>query len=65
MKAMTYLLLCLSLSSGGPGGSGVALLWMLWSPFRALLGDEFDLVGFDPRGVYSLIHKTKLGSADT
>ncbi|KAL0580849.1 hypothetical protein V5O48_001141 [Marasmius crinis-equi] len=37
---------------GGPGGSGVDLIGKLRGPsFRKVLGPQFDLVGFDPRGV--------------
>lgn len=37
-------------SKGGPGGSGVALIIAAAPLFGTLLGDEFDLIGFDPRG---------------
>ena len=36
---------------GGPGGSGVDLVKDLAPAFRAILGDGFDLIGFDPRGI--------------
>lgn len=36
---------------GGPGGSGVALLLGTGDLLAQILGDEFDLVSFDPRGV--------------
>lgn len=36
---------------GGPGGSGVDLVKDLAPTFRAILGDGFDLIGFDPRGI--------------
>ncbi|MGH3171140.1 MAG: alpha/beta hydrolase [Trebonia sp.] len=36
---------------GGPGGSGVAALPLLYSLFPAQVRARFDLVSFDPRGV--------------
>ncbi|ESK91323.1 alpha beta hydrolase fold family [Moniliophthora roreri MCA 2997] len=36
---------------GGPGGSGVELIVSLGTRLRGILGPQFDLVGFDPRGV--------------
>ncbi|KAL5524558.1 hypothetical protein ACEPAF_9698 [Sanghuangporus sanghuang] len=38
---------------GGPGGSGVSTVLSLAKTFQIILSDEFDLVGFDPRGVGS------------
>ena len=35
---------------GGPGGSGVALILAAGNAFSTLLGPQFDIVGFDPRG---------------
>jgi pimeloyl-ACP methyl ester carboxylesterase len=34
---------------GGPGGSGVHFILTSAPKFRVILGDAFDLVGFDPR----------------
>ncbi|KAF9040652.1 Alpha/Beta hydrolase protein [Panaeolus papilionaceus] len=36
---------------GGPGGSGVDFVMDIADPFARILGPQFDLVGFDPRGV--------------
>jgi pimeloyl-ACP methyl ester carboxylesterase len=35
---------------GGPGGSGVALILALGNTFSTIIGPQFDIVGFDPRG---------------
>ena len=35
---------------GGPGGSGVDLALGLGSLSQTLIGADFDIIGFDPRG---------------
>ena len=35
---------------GGPGDSGVQYVLELADSFRKILGPQYDLVGFDPRG---------------
>lgn len=36
---------------GGPGGSGVDRVRELGATVAAIIGDEFDHIGFDPRGI--------------
>ena len=36
---------------GGPGGSGTELLGVLGQNLSTIVGDKFDVLGFDPRGV--------------
>ncbi|KAF7368484.1 AB hydrolase-1 domain-containing protein [Mycena venus] len=36
---------------GGPGGSGVDALVGVGSSFRVFIGNQYDIVSFDPRGV--------------
>ncbi|KAF4622312.1 hypothetical protein D9613_009057 [Agrocybe pediades] len=36
---------------GGPGGSGVDLIQIAGDLFGAIVGPNFDVVGFDPRGI--------------
>ena len=37
------------LNAGGPGGSGVSLILRLGPQAKIVLGDDYDLIGFDPR----------------
>jgi pimeloyl-ACP methyl ester carboxylesterase len=37
--------------AGGPGGSGVEFLMGAGPLLHQLVGDDWDLVGFDPRGI--------------
>jgi hypothetical protein len=39
---------------GGPGGSGVELALKLGSLAQTLIGADFDILGFDPRGKRSI-----------
>ncbi|KAJ7608506.1 TAP-like protein-domain-containing protein [Mycena polygramma] len=39
------------INPGGPGGSGVDTVLTRGSQFSTILGPEFDIVGFDPRGI--------------
>ena len=38
------------LNPGGPGGSGVDYAQQLGPFIQTLVGAEFDVIGFDPRG---------------
>ena len=39
---------------GGPGDSGIAYLQDYGDSFREIIGPQFDLVSFDPRGSFRL-----------
>ncbi|KAF9269273.1 alpha/beta-hydrolase [Marasmius fiardii PR-910] len=39
------------INPGGPGGSGVDTVIEIGAGLRVILGPQFDIVGFDPRGV--------------
>ncbi|KAG6848122.1 hypothetical protein H0H93_003224 [Arthromyces matolae] len=39
------------LNPGGPGGSGIDFALRAGEPISAIVGPQFDLVGFDPRGI--------------
>ena len=41
--------------TGGPGGSGVEMLSRGAAPLRDLLGEGYDFIGFDPRGMIASI----------
>ena len=38
------------INPGGPGGSGVDFALGLGSLFQTLIGADFDIISFDPRG---------------
>ncbi|KAI8913525.1 Alpha/Beta hydrolase protein [Gorgonomyces haynaldii] len=38
-------------NQGGPGGSGISFIQNGGAKFAQMLGDDVDLIGFDPRGV--------------
>jgi len=38
------------INPGGPGGSGVDLALQIGSAMQMVIGPEFDIIGFDPRG---------------
>lgn len=41
------------LNPGGPGGSGFDMLYEIGAELRIVIGDQFHLLSFDPRGVNS------------
>ncbi|KAI1419786.1 Alpha/Beta hydrolase protein [Xylaria sp. FL1777] len=47
----TYAEAPLLINPGGPGGSGVVLAQMRANGLQLLVGDQHDIIGFDPRGV--------------
>ncbi|KAG7447799.1 alpha/beta-hydrolase [Guyanagaster necrorhizus] len=51
------------LNPGGPGGSGVNLLLRAREHITELLGDQWDLIGFDPRGIGQSTPATKCFSS--
>jgi len=40
---------------GGPGGSGVDAALVFGQAVQAIIGADFDIIGFDPRGKYSIV----------
>jgi len=36
---------------GGPGGSGVDMIVTVGRHFQSVVGPQFDILGFDPRGM--------------
>ncbi|KAK0491622.1 hypothetical protein IW261DRAFT_1438652 [Armillaria novae-zelandiae] len=51
------------LNPGGPGGSGMNLLSRAGEYITELLGDQWDLIGFDPRGIGRSTPATKCFSS--
>jgi hypothetical protein len=43
---------------GGPGGSGVDSVVGSSAAFATIFGEQFDIVGFDPRGKLVVTTKT-------
>ena len=39
------------LNPGGPGGSGVGMVLESWRNIQKIIGKQFSIIGFDPRGV--------------
>lgn len=44
---------------GGPGGSGVLTVAFIGEMLQKVVGDEFDIVGFDPRCVSHKSHPSE------
>ena len=40
------------INPGGPGGSGVEVVRLAGKTLSTILGPQFDIVGFDPRGTF-------------
>jgi len=56
------------INPGGPGGSGVATVLGRGKQIQTIVGDQFDIIGFDPRGVglttpsfYAFANKNEAG----
>ena len=43
------------INPGGPGGSGVDAALAYGLAVQSIIGDDFDIIGFDPRGKYSIV----------
>lgn len=39
------------INPGGPGGSGVEVVLLLGKQIQTIVGEQFDIIGFDPRGL--------------
>ncbi|KAI0372414.1 hypothetical protein BV20DRAFT_1050746 [Pilatotrama ljubarskyi] len=47
------------LNPGGPGGAGKSLATISGPSFQRLVGEEYDMIGFDPRGIGETEPKTQ------
>lgn len=51
ISTQNYSVSPLLLNPGGPGGSGVKMLKSWGTRIRSIVGDDQDVIGFDPRGI--------------
>ena len=49
---------------GGPGDSGLTYLQFYGPSFREIVGPQFDLVSFDPRGLFFFFVNMRMRDAD-
>ena len=45
---------------GGPGNSGVEFMLADGNLLRTIVGDSFDVVSFDPRGMFLFDHSSRI-----
>ncbi len=43
------------INPGGPGGSGVEVVLELGKQIQTIVGEQFDIIGFDPRGLLLIL----------
>lgn len=43
------------INPGGPGGSGVGWILSTGEKLARVVGPEFDILGFDPRGEFTIV----------
>lgn len=48
----------LLLNPGGPGGSGVAIAISMGRQIQKIVGEDQDIIGFDPRGIGATVPRT-------
>ncbi|EKM57161.1 uncharacterized protein PHACADRAFT_254740 [Phanerochaete carnosa HHB-10118-sp] len=53
------------INPGGPGGSGKTFVAMAGKLLQTLVGEDYDVIGFDPRGIGDSRPSTKCFTGDT